>query len=73
MQHFNYYEIVNIVSEIESRVTGRYYSLDRAKEALTEKADWYRPYGTGTIYRVDFTVEENLDVKMTRECVFKNS
>lgn len=73
MQHFSYYEIVNTVSERESRVTGRYYNLERAKEALTKKADWYCPYGTGNIYRVDLTVEENLDVIMTRERVYRKS
>lgn len=67
---FSYYEIVNTVSEWESRVTGRYYNLERAKEALTKKADWYSPYGTGEIYRVDLTVDENLEVKMTQKCVF---
>lgn len=73
MQHFSYYEIVNSVSEWESRVTGRYYNLEKAKEALTTKADWYSPYGTGEIYRVDLTVEENLDVIMTRERVYCKS
>lgn len=73
MQHFSYYEIVNSVSEVESRVTGRYYNLERAKEALAKKADWCRPYGTGEIYRVDLTVEENLDVIMTEERVYRKS
>ena len=73
MQHFSYYEIVNTVSERESRVTGRYYNLERAKEALTKKVDWSRPNSTGEIYRVDLTVEENLDVTMTSELVFRNS
>lgn len=51
---FSYYEIVNSVSEMRSRVSGRYATLEAAEEALKDCCDWYRPKGTGTINVVEF-------------------
>lgn len=69
MQHFSYYEIYSIMLG-RTRTTGLYYTLERAKEALAEKAAKGRPDGKGDIYRIDLIVDENLEVKMTQKCVF---
>lgn len=54
---FSYYEIVNSVSEMRSRVSGRYATLEAAEEALKDCCDWYRPKGTGTINIVEFYLD----------------
>ncbi|MBP5773966.1 MAG: hypothetical protein J6W35_07830 [Eubacterium sp.] len=54
---FSYYEIVNSVSEMQSRVSGRYLTLNDAEEALKDCCDWYRPKGTGTINVVEFYLD----------------
>ena len=54
---FSYYEIVNTISETQSRVSGRYIYLGDAEEALKDSCDWYRPKGTGTINEVSFYLE----------------
>lgn len=45
-----WYEIHNTISEWDSRCTGRYRTLEEAKEGLKDKEDYYRHRGTGTIY-----------------------
>lgn len=62
---FSYYEIVNTVSEIRSRITGRYSTLEKAVEALKDCCDWYRPKGTGTINVVEFYLDP------TSSCISK--
>lgn len=54
---FSYYEIVNSISEMQSRVSGRYPTLEDAEEALKDCCDWYRPKGTGKIYVVEFYLD----------------
>lgn len=71
MQHFSYYEIYSIMLG-KTRTTGMYYNLERAKKSLAEKAAIGRPDGKGDIYRIDLTVDENLEVKMTQKRVFSN-
>ena len=69
MQHFSYYEIYTSMRG-KLRNTGMYYTLERAKESLAEKAAKGRPDGKGDIYRIDLTVDENLEVQMTQKRVF---
>lgn len=45
-----WYEIHNTIGEWDSRCTGRYRTLEEAKEGLKDKEDYYRHRGTGTIY-----------------------
>lgn len=45
-----WYEIRNTINEWDSQCTGRYRTLEKAKEGLKDKQDYYRPLGTGTIY-----------------------
>lgn len=54
---FSYYEIVNTISETQSRVSGRYLYLGDAEEALKDCCDWYRPKGTGIINVVEFYLD----------------
>lgn len=72
MADFEYYEIKNTVSEYNSSTTGRYITLDLAKEALKTKCDWYRDYGTGTIYRCRYTVEPDGSVTVEKTKVYDN-
>ncbi len=58
---FSYYEIVNSISEMRSRVSGRYPTLEAAEEALKDCCDWYRPKGTGTINVVEFYLDPILN------------
>lgn len=67
---FSYYEIENTISEYCSSVTGRYLTEDIAKENLKDKCDWYCDNGTGTIYQVWFTVDDNGIIKRHREKVY---
>lgn len=66
---FSYYEIVNSISETQSRVSGRYLYLGDAEEALKDCCDWYRPKGTGTINVVEFYLDpkSNCIHKIKRE------
>lgn len=52
------YYIENLVSEWCSRIVGYYSTLENAKEALKDCADWYRPNGTGKIYEVELDSNE---------------
>ena len=60
-----WFEIHNTVSEYSTECTGKYATLEEAKEDLKNKEDWYRSLGTGSIYEcsinnVDFTVKQIL-------------
>lgn len=55
MPIFEYFEIYNTIDEWSSESSGKYMTLDAAKEALKDCCDWYAPKGSGTIYRVWFT------------------
>lgn len=52
------YYIENLVTEWRTRIVGYYSSLENAKEALKDCADWYRPNGTGKIYEVELDSHE---------------
>lgn len=72
MSDFEFYEIENTISEYYSSMSGRYITLDLAKEALKTKCDWYREKGTGTIYRCRYTVEPDGSVTLERTKVYYN-
>lgn len=60
-----WFEIHNIVSEYSSECTGKYTTLEEAKEDLKTKSNWYSSIGTGDIYEcsinnIDFNVKRNL-------------
>lgn len=59
MPIFEYFEIYNTIDEWNSESSGKYMTLDAAKEALKDCCNWYAPKGTGTIYRVWFTSKAN--------------
>lgn len=68
---FSYYKIVNTVSETQSRVSGRYATLEAATEALKGCCDWYRPKGTGTIYEVCHYLNNNGEITIYENFVFE--
>lgn len=72
MADFEYYEIENTVSEYNSEVNGHYATLALAMEALKTKCDWYRDYGTGTIYRYRYTIEPDGSVTVEKTKVYYN-
>lgn len=60
-----WFEIHNTTSEYSSECTGKYATLEEAKEDLKNKEDWYKSLGTGSIYEcsinnIDFDVKQNL-------------
>lgn len=65
-----YYEIVNTVSEHNSRVISRWKTLELAKEALKDCADWYRSKGTGRIVEVKVLSDENGKISIIRDEVY---
>lgn len=69
---FEYYEIENTKDEWSSRVSGRYATEEIAREALKDKSDWYRPNGTGTIYKVSFITKANGEVDKYREEIYRS-
>lgn len=68
---FEYYEIENTTSEYASAVSGQYTTLESARQDLPNHGDWWRPNGTGTIYKVWFTVD-GTKVTTHRELVEKH-
>lgn len=57
-----YYCIINTTSESKTEVTGRYATLAVAMKDLENKQDWYRPKGTGKIYRVGLNFNEDMSI-----------
>lgn len=60
-----WFEIHNTTSEYSSECTGKYATLEEAKEDLKNMEDWYHSLGTGSIYEcsinnIDFTVKQIL-------------
>ena len=47
-----YYELKNTINEWSSKISGRYTTLDFAKEDMKNHCDWYCKNGTGRIYEV---------------------
>ena len=47
-----YYAIENTVNEYHTAVTGKYKTLEDAKNDLCNHSDWYCSKGTGRIYKV---------------------
>lgn len=70
---FTYYEIKNSTDERSSTVTGRYATEEIALEALKDKCDWYRPLGTGTIYKVNLRTKSDGTIEMSREEIYRNA
>ena len=68
---FSYYEIVNIVSETQSKVSGRYATLEAAQEALKGCCDWYRPIGTGKIYKLYYFLDYGAKINVEKQLVFE--
>ena len=54
-----YYEISNTINERESKVTSRWATLEQARKGLKDSCDWYCSKGTGTLYEVTITENEN--------------
>jgi len=52
MKKYIYY-IENTVNESRSKISGYFDNAQDASEALKNCEDWYRPKGTGKIYRVE--------------------
>ena len=71
MPIFEYFEIYNTIDEWNSESSGKYMTLDAAKEALKDCCNWYAPKGTGTIYRVWFTSKANGAVYEHSEEVYR--
>lgn len=51
--------IENTIDERHVTISGYFPTLEAAKEGLKECADWFRPKGTGTIYKVDFGLHKH--------------
>lgn len=68
---FSCYEIVNSVSEMQSRVSGRYLTLEAAEEALKNFCDWYRPKGTGRIYEMCYYLGNNGEITIHKNLIFE--
>lgn len=60
------YYIENTVNEFHRVIVGYYSTLKKAKEALKDCCNWYRPKGTGYIYEVE------LDTDSTPKLVYKS-
>ena len=66
-----YYEIWNSVSEMRSKCTERCVSLEVAKDHLANNhCDWCRPKGTGDIYKVTLTVNDDGSINKHSEEVY---
>ena len=63
-----WYEIHNTISEWNSTCTGTYLILEKAKEWLKDKEDWYRHRGTGTIYECSIN---NRDLSVKSKKIFE--
>ena len=48
------YYIINTIDERSVKISGYFGSLIAAELALQSCCNWYRPMGTGSIYRVSF-------------------
>ncbi len=53
------YYIENTIDEWHTDIQGYFHTLDDAKEALKDCADWCRPKGTGKIYSIKFGLDQN--------------
>lgn len=58
------YYIYTTDNEWSGSIKGYYSTLEKAKEALQDESDWYRPNGTGIIY--ELTLDTN-EVKLVYE------
>lgn len=48
----NYYAIENTINEYQSRITGRYATIDEARKDMKNKSDWYVGKPSGNIYHI---------------------
>lgn len=72
MCDFEYFAIENSIDEYRWTETGLYTTLDRAKEALKNKSDWYSSRGTGRIYRHQFTINPDGTITHEKTKVYSN-
>lgn len=72
MCDFEYFAIENSVDERRWTESGLYMTLDLAKEALKNKADWSSPMGTGRIYRHQFTINPDGTIMHEETRVYSN-
>ena len=72
MCDFEYFAIENSVDELRWTERGFYTTLDLAKEALKHKANWSAPYGTGDIYRHQFTINPDGTITHEKTQVYSN-
>ena len=72
MCDFEYFAIENSIDERRWTETGFYTTLDVAKEALENKADWFSPMGTGSIYRHQFTINPDGTITHEKTKVYSN-
>lgn len=49
--------IRNTINEYDQQISGYYETFDEAKAALKHKSDWWKPKGTGKIYKIQFNKE----------------
>lgn len=59
MNNNGIFYIENTVDEYRTAISGYFTSLDDAKDALKDCADWWRPNGTGRIYFREFGLNKN--------------
>lgn len=52
------YYIKTTDNERSSSIKGYYSTLEKAKEALQDESNWYRPNGTGEIYEITLDTNE---------------
>lgn len=48
----SYYAIENTINEYQSRITGRYATIDEARKDMKNKSDWYVSEPSGKIYHI---------------------
>ena len=68
---FYYYEIHNTISESQTAVTGRYATKSAAMEAFKDCCDWYRPKGTGKIYKISYYTDFDRKVTVDTKLIFE--
>ena len=48
----DYYAIKNTINEYESRITGKYATIDEARNNMKNHFDWYMSEPCGNIYHI---------------------
>ena len=66
-----YFELRNTISEYHNTVSGRYTTLDDAKKDMENHCDWYSPNNTGKIFKITIFTNDNVNVEVKEELVYK--